>query len=324
MKRRAFLLSMAALAGTARAQTAKSPAGLRRVAVLAPSTRAKEEVTLKPFFDGMRELGWIEDRNIVYDKAYAGDDHRRLPVLMAELVKRKPEVVFAPPAPAALAASRGTRDIPIVFSVAADPVALGLVRDLARPGRNVTGVTYSFDSMAPKQVEVLKQLLPAVASVALLFDPTDSAAVAELRALGEAAPRLGVTLIGAEVRSTRELDSVTNELLARRPGAVLLGGALLHNSRRRVLELAAAKGIPVTSGSILAEEGALFTYGFSLAARIRRASYYVDRILKGAKPRELPVEQISTPELVINVKVARQLGIAVPHSVLLRADRVIE
>ncbi len=278
----------------------------------------------KPFFDGMRDLGWMEGRNIAYDRVYAEDDHTRLPALMAEIVRRKPEVIFAPPAPAAVAASRGTRDIPVVFSVAVDPVALGLVRNLARPGGNVTGVTYAFDSIAPKRIEVLKQLMPHVARVGVLFDPADPSARADLRALEEAHAQFGVTLIKAQVRSAQELDAAVLALLAQAPDAVLAHGTLVFNLRRRVFELAASKNVPVTGSSMLAEEGALFTFGFSLAARIRRAAYYVDRILKGAKPGDLSVEQMSKVELELNLKVARALGINVPWAVLLRADRVIE
>lgn len=329
MKRRALLEAFGAAAlgwpFTMFAQPATRPTTVaRRVAVLAPSTQAKEEMILKPFFEGMRDFGWVEGRNIVFDRAYAEDDHARLPALMTELVKRNPDVIFAPPVPAALVASRATRDIPVVFSLNVDPVALGLVRDFARPAGNVTGVTYSFSSVAPKRIEVLRQLMPRASRIGVMFDPSDPGALADLRALEETRYRLGVTLIRAEVRSPQVLDAAAQDLLAKAPDAVLICGTLLYNLRRRVIELAALKRIPVTGASLPADEGGLFSYSFSLSERIRRAAHYVDRILKGAKPGDLPVEQISTLEFVVNLKVAKALGITIPRMVLVRADRVIE
>lgn len=330
MKRRTFLeVLCAATLGwpiTTIAQPAKpSAAKTHRVAVLAPGTQAAEAAILKPFFDGMRELGWIEGRNVVYDWALAGNDHARLPALAAELVKRNPDVIFAPPTPAALAASRATHTIPVVFSVNVDPVALGLVKSLARPGANVTGVTFVFDSIAPKRIEVLKEFMPKTQRVGVLFDPSDPGAQADLRALAEARLRLGVTLLSTAVQSPQALDAGMRDLLAQKPDAVLTTGTMIFNLRLRVLELAMLKRTPVTGATPqLADDGALFVYGLSLVERIRRGAYYVDRILKGAIPGDLPVEQLSRVEFVVNLKIARALGITVPQSVLLRADRVID
>jgi putative ABC transport system substrate-binding protein len=272
----------------------------------------------------MRELGWIEGRNISYDRAFADNDHSRLPALAAELIKRNPEVIFAPPSPAAAAAGKATRSIPIIFSLNVDPVSVGLVRSLARPEGNATGVTYAFGSTMPKRVEVLKEMLPQIKTVGLLFDPSDSGAVVDLRALRNENTRLGIALLEAPVRSAGELDAALDSLLRKSAQAVLITGTLLYNLRHRVLGVTLARGIPTTGATQFTEEGALFSYGFSLRERIRRAAYYVDRILKGAKPGDLPVEQISKVELVINLKVAKELGIRVPHAMLLRADRVIE
>jgi len=323
VRRRAFLglLSIAALGRTAGAYA--QPA-MRRVAVLGPSTAAKDGEILKPFFDGMRDLGWVEGRNVVYDRAFADDDHARLPVLAAELVKRNPEVIFAPPTPAAVAAAKATRSIPVVFSMNLDPVSVGVVKSLARPGGNVTGVTYSFIPTAPKRVEVIKEMIPKTKSVGLLFDPADPSAAIDLHALRKEQARLGVTLIEAPVRNAGELNAALEGLLRKSPEVVLIFGTLLFNLRARVIEATKSKRIPVTSATQIADEGALLGYGFSLDERIRRASYYVDRILKGAKAGDLPVEQISKVELVINLKVAKELGISVPQAMLLRADRVIE
>ena len=329
MKRRSLLgaLSAAALFLPFKtfAQSATTPAAkLRRVAVLTPGVAAAEQLIIRPFYDGMREFGWVEGRNVQYDRAYADNDHARLPVLAADLVKRHPEVIFAPPSPAALAASRATRTIPVVFSMNADPVKLGLVSNLARPGGNVTGVTYTFDSIAPKRVEILKLLLPTAKRVGVLFDPSDLGAQADVRSLEEMKARLGVSVVPEAVRSSQELDGAMDKLLAQAPDAILIIGTLLFNLRRRVYERASAKRTPVTGASLAAEDGALFAFGFSLDERIRRGAYYVDRILKGAKPGELPVEQLSKLELVVNLRVAKSLGIEIPAAALLRADRVIE
>ena len=330
MKRRSLLgaLSAAALFLPFKtfAQSATTPAAkLRRVAVLTPGVAAAEQRIIRPFYDGMREFGWVEGRNVQYDRAYADNDHARLPVLAADLVKRHPEVIFAPPSPAALAASRATRTIPVVFSMNTDPVKQGLVSNLARPGGNVTGVTYVFDSIAPKRVEILKLLLPRAKHVGVLFDPSDAGAQADVRALEEMKARLGVSVVPEAVRSSQELDGAMDKLLAQAPDAILITGTLLFNLRQRVFERASARRTPVTGATLqTAEDGALFAYGYSLDERIRRGAYYVDRILKGAKPGELPVEQLSKLELVVNLRVAKSLGIEIPAAALLRADRVIE
>ena len=331
MKRRALLVGLwgavlsAPLASLG--QSAKTPATpLRRVAVLGVSTPAKEEPILKPFFSRMRELGWIEGQNITYDRIHADDDHARLPALAADLVKRGPEAIFAPPVPAALAAAQATRTTPVVFSLTGDPVALGLVKSLARPGGNVTGVTFSAESLSPKRLEILRELLPKAVRIGIAFDPNDAASQLDRRVIENARAKLGFVLIDAPVGKPQELDSVVGELLKQSPDAVvMLAGTLVFNLRNRILELAARSKCPVVGNNPqTTADGALFSYGPSLAERIRRGAYYVDRILKGARPEELPVEQLSKLELVINRKTAKALGITIPQSILLRASKVIE
>ncbi|MBI3375460.1 MAG: ABC transporter substrate-binding protein [Betaproteobacteria bacterium] len=328
--RRRFLFASGALLAvprTALAQSAESRAGaLRRVAILGPSTRANEEKILKPFFDGMGELGWTEGKNIAYERAYAGDDHTLLPSLAAELVKRNPEVIFAPPVAAAMSAARATRTIPVVFSLALDPVGLGLVKSLARPERNVTGVTFVNESLSPKRIQMLKEVLPKAVKIGLLFDPTDKSSQLDREAVEKARIKLGVVFIDAPIGSPQELDAALRGLLRQKPDAVLvLTGTLVFHLRERIVRSMTLAKIPViASSSMTAEDGALFTYGSSLAERIHRAAHYVDRILRGAKPHELPVEQMSRIELVVNLKAAKTLGLKIPQSVLVRADRVIE
>lgn len=330
VRRRDLLLAFAALLAMPLVPLAQSRKvgsnALRRVAVLGVSTRAKEEPILKPFYDGMRELGWIEGKNIAYERAHANDDHSRLPSLAADLIKREPEVIFAPPVPAALAATRATRTIPVVFSVTVDPVGLGLVKSLARPEGNVTGVTFVTQSLSPKRLEMLKEVLPKAERIGLLFDPNDASSRLDRDTVEKVRVTIGLTFIDAPIGGAQELDAAITALLTQTPDAVvMLAGTLVFNLRHRVLPLLARAKTPLIAGNdVVAVEGALFSYGPSLRERLHRAAYYVNRLLRGAKTSELPVEQLSRLELVVNLKTAKDFGIKVPQSVLLRADRVIE
>ena len=188
-------------------------AGLRRVGVLAPSTRAKEEVTLKPFFDEMRRLGWIEGQTVAYDRAYADDRHQDLPRLAAELVARKPELIYAPPQGAAMAAKQATGTIPIVFGTGTDPVGTGLVSSLAHPGGNVTGVVSVIDSLAPKRVGLLREMLPGAKRIGLLGDPTDPRLTIKRNALAPVAKARGLTIVVGEASNPAEFDAAVAKLI---------------------------------------------------------------------------------------------------------------
>ena len=325
-QRRLLLLALgASLSGHAplpRAQAAA--AGLRRVGVLAPSTQAKEEITLKPFFDQMRELGWVEGQNIAYDRVYAEDRMAMLPRLAAELVARKPELIYAPPTVSAVAARQATQTIPIVFGTASDPVGMGLVTSLARPGGNVTGMSNISASLGPKRVELLREIVPGVKRIGLLS--IDSQMKIEQQALAPVAASLGLKIIVAEAANPVEFDTAVAKLIAERVDAIYgASSPMVLNLRGRLIELANQKHLPVI-GSFppMAEAGALFAYGISLADGLRRSALLVDKILKGAKPADLPVEQPNLYELVVNLRAAKALGITIPRSILLRADRVIE
>jgi putative ABC transport system substrate-binding protein len=298
---------------------------LRRVGVLAPSTAVKEELTLAPFFDEMRRLGWIEGQTIAYDRAYADDLTSALPQRAAELVSRAPEVIYAPPSPAAVAARQATRTIPIVFGTGTDPVGSGLVASLARPGGNATGVISVIDSLAPKLVEILGQMAPNARRIGLLNDPADPRAAVDRASLVPLAAVRGLKLIVGETSNPSGFDAAVAQLLAQRVDAILTGTAFVFNMRRRLLELTGRVGVPVAGHRAeLADAGALFAYGASLAAQLRRSAHLVDKVLRGASPAEIPVEQPNVYELVVNLKTARALGILVPRSVVLRADRLIE
>jgi putative ABC transport system substrate-binding protein len=314
--------AMAARALPLRAQA--TAAGLRRVGVLAPSTREKEEVTLKPFFDQMRALGWIEWQTIAYDRVYADDLQRDLPRLAAELVARKPELIFMPPQVAALAARQATRTIPIVFASGNDPVGVGLVASLGRPGGNATGVISYGESLVPKRLELLHEILPRARRVGYLLDPTEPLSKDD-RSRIDQANALGLTIIAADMSSSADLGAAIAKLTGQGVDVIVAVNSISSNLRAQVVELANLKRVPVIlSRPPMLAVGGLFAYSSSLADRIHRSAHLVDKILKGANPADIPVEQQTRFELAINLKAAKALGITVPRAALLRADEVIE
>jgi len=296
---------------------------LRRVGVLAPSTNAKEEITLKPFFDQMRQLGWVEGQNIAYDRAYADDRHQDLPRFAAELVTRKPELIYAPPLVAAVAARQATRTIPIVFASGADPVGAGLVATLARPGGNATGVVSVAESLAPKRLELIHEILPSAKRVGLLSDPAEPISAEDRTKIALAAKALDLTIVEVEMSSAAELDAAVAKVVAQHVDVIYAASTIASNVRGPLIELANRKRLPVVGAGLMLEAGGLFTYTSSLADQLRRSAQLVDKVLKGAKPADLPVEQPNKFELVINLKTAKALGLAIPQSLLLRADEVI-
>ena len=299
-------------------------AGLRRVGVLAPSTRAKEEITLKPFFDEMRRLGWIEGQTIAYDRAYGADRHQDLPRLAAELVARMPDLIYAPPAVAAMAARHATGTIPIVFAAVTDPVGRGLVSSLARPGGNATGVMSVAESLVPKLIELLHEILPGAKRIGLLIDPTEPISTGDRPRVALAATALGLTIVEVEMPSAGELDTAVAKLIGQRVDVIVASSTIASNMPGRLIELANRRRLPVVGTARMVEAGSLFSYSSSLDDRLRRSAQFVDKVLKGAKPADLPVEQPTKFELVVNLKVAKALGIAIPQSVLSRTDEVIQ
>jgi len=325
-QRRLLLLTLgASLSGHAALLRAQTPgANLRRVGVLAPSTRAKEDVTLKPFFDQMRELGWIEGQNVVYDRVCADDQQQDMPRLAAELVARRPELIYAPPTVAALAAKQATGTIPIVFTTLTDPVGNGLVASLARPGGNATGVINVIESLVPKRLELLHEVLPNAKRVGVMRDPTERQSDASRRSIDQAAAVLGLTIVRADMSNPGELDGAMAKLTGQGVDVIYAGTTIASNLRVRIVELANRQRVPVMfNRASELQAGGLFACGSSLADQMRRSAQMVDKILKGAKPADIPVEQPTRFELVINLKAAKALGITVPNDMLLRADEVI-
>jgi len=281
------------------------------------------------FRQGLRELGYVEGTDILVEYRTADNNMERSPDLARELVLLKVDVIVAPNTPAARAAPQATTTIPIVVPIMGDPVGDGRVSSLARSGGNITGLTFLGPELLPKRLALLKDALPKVSNVAALWHPsaygerTISNMVKETEA---AAQDLGVRLQFVAVHGPDELDRAFSTIATERADALIVfPSAMLFNERRRIVDLAPRYRLPSTSmARELVELGGLMSYGASITDLQRRAAAYVDKIIKGAKPADLPVEQPTKFELVINLKTAKALGLTIPQSILLRADEVIE
>jgi putative ABC transport system substrate-binding protein len=282
---------------------------------------------LEAFRQGLRELGWVEGQNIVIEYRFAEGQVDRLPALAAELVRLKVDVIAAGPTAPAVAAKRATGTIPIVMLGAATPVELGLVASLARPGGNVTGMSWSVDlEIIGKGLEVLKETVPKLRLVAILSNPTNPAQASAIENLKLAARSLGLRLQLLEARAPTEFDGAFRAMAKQRANALLVvADAVFVLHRARLADLEARYRLPsMHTLRPNVEAGSLMSYGPNIVAVWRRAAVVVDKILKGAKPADLPVEQPTTYELVINLRTARALGLTIPPALLQRADQVIE
>jgi len=307
---------------------AQQAASLPRIGFLAPASLSDPRVPryVQAFRQGLRELGYVEGQNIAIEFRWAEGQYDRLPGLAAELVRLKVNLIVAGGPPAIRAAKHATETIPIVMASVGDPVATGFVASLARPGGNITGISNMLPELVGKQLELLKEVVPKVSRVALLGNPANPGNAPQLRHAQDAARALGVRLQPLEARDTSEIDSAFAAITTERAGAVIvLSDTVLLDHRTRIADHAARRRLPTVFGlSEFAEAGGLLAYGPSLADGYRRAATYVDKILKGAKAADLPVEQPRTFELVINLKTAKALGLTIPQALLLRADRVIQ
>jgi putative ABC transport system substrate-binding protein len=329
MDRRAFLGTLAGgLLASPLATEAPQAAKIARIGYLAGNLAANPHLP-EAFRQGLRDLGYVEGRNVVIEYRDAEGKLERLPTLAAELVALKVDVIVAGSPLAAMAAKQATRTLPIVFAAASDPVASGFVTSLARPGGNVTGLSLLGEELVGKRLELLKQAVPGASRVAVLWQPGSLGERTEKAMLMEAevaARALGVRLQFVEARGPEDFDRAFSDMTRARAGALtVLGGAMLFGERRRLVDLAAKNRLPaVYSWREFVDVGGLMAYGANLADLFRRAATYVDRILKGAKPGNLPVEQATKFELVINLKTAKALGLTIPPSLLARADEVIQ
>ena len=326
--RRAF---MAALAGgllAAPLAAEAQPAGkVPRVAYLSASSAASATWGVEAFRQGLRELGYIEGRNILIEYRWADGRFDRLPALAADLARLAVDVIVASNTPAALAARNATGTIPIVLVTSGDPVGSGLVASLARPGGNVTGLSlFSTLAMSGKQLELLKQAFPTVSHVAVLANPANPPTAGLLTGTELAARPLGLRLRVVPVREPKEFDDAFAMMKNERvPALLVIADPLVNDHRGRIVAFAATNRLPaIYPYRTFVDAGGLMSYGVDLSDLSRRAATYVDRILKGAKPAELPIEQPTKFELVINLKTAKALGLTIPPSLLQRADQVIE
>ena len=308
---------------------AQPGAKVPRVGIITPQSSSDPQVqrAFDVFRQALRELGYVEGQNVALEYRWAEGKYERLPGLATELVRSKVDVIVATGGVlSGQAAQRATRTIPIVVTGAPDPVAAGLVTSLARPGANITGLAQVSDQLVGKELELLREVVPRVTRVAVLWNPTNSGNTQQLRAAQRAAAALELRLQPVEVRSSAEIDTAFEVITRERAEALLvLLDATFYDQRARIVDLAARNRLPAVYGySVFAEAGGLMSYAANRFDMVRHIAVYVDKILKGAKPADLPIEEPRKFELVINLKTAKTLKLTIPPSMLLRADQVIE
>ena len=305
---------------------AQQPKKVFRVGFIGASSASSAGHYLEAFREGLRALGYVEGENIVIEVRWAEGSAGRFPRLIAELIGLKVDVLFVSSAPGALAAKNAGITTPVVFATVTDPVGYGLIDTLARPGGNITGSALAVgEGFSGKWVELLKETVPKVASMAVLRNPTHPVGEVFLRETQAAGRALGVTLQYFEARDPSQLDSALSRIEKDRAGALIVTPDPLFGShRKRIVDFAARRRLPAMFFyKEFVDVGGLMSYGPSFPDSYRRAATYVDKILKGAKPADLPVEQPRQFEFVINLKTAKQIGLTIPPNVLARADKVI-
>lgn len=323
LTRRLFCALAVAFALPVRGQTGSS---FPRIGYMALPT-STPNVRLAAFKQALRDLGYVEGTNVAIEYRSAEGQYERFPAIAQELVRLKVNVIVADDGtPSVIAARNATRAIPIVFTVVNDPVASGIVKTLAHPGTNATGLALQSPETAAKRLQMLKEMVPAIRRVAVLLNPGNESMHVWRQQLPLAAGKLNVQLVVEQARTISEIDAAFDRALgAAADSMIVFDDALFYAQAARIGSLAATRRLPVIGGnSAIPEGGCLASYGANRLALVQRSATFVDKILKGANPAELPIEQASKFELVINVKAAKMLGIEIPPAVLLRADKVIE
>jgi putative ABC transport system substrate-binding protein len=313
------------LPATPRAEGPK-PAKIVRIGRLSPLSAETDATNLAAFRKGLSELGWVEGKTFTIESRFADGQSRRLPELAANLVRQRVDLILTGSNPGALAARNATGTIPIVMVTTGDPVAAGIVGSLARPGGNITGVTALGQMLNAKRLELIKETVPGVTRVAVLVNPASSYTPPFLKEKDATARTLGLQLPVLEARDPGSIEKAFAALPAERAGALMVQtDAFFIHHRRRIVALAAASRVPAVYGEReFVTAGGLMFYGASFADMYRDAAAYADRILRGARPADLPVEQPTKLELVINLKTAKALGLTIPPAVLGRADHLVE
>ena len=326
--RRELLIALGAgaLAAPLGAFAQSQPARTFRLGVLFAGTLAASETYFRAFFESLAGLGYVEGKNLLVERRFADGRIDRLEVLAAELVAAKVDIIYAPPTPAVLAAMKASTAIPIVFSIPTDPVGTGLVKSLARPGGNATGLSTLGSGLIAKRVELIRELVPKAQRLGLLYDSREPSARIHRESAFGAAKLLGLTIVEENVNLHDQLPAAFAAF--KKKGAHMLlvfEGSLGFSNRDLVLSLAAANRLPALYPyPELPAQGGLMSYSANIVEQYRRSAVFVDKIFKGAKPSDLPVEQPTKFELIVNIKTAQALGIKIPDSILLRADKVIE
>jgi putative ABC transport system substrate-binding protein len=306
----------------ARAQGRKVP----RIGLISPFSPSDTALWHKAFLQGLRDLGWVEGKTITIEYRYAEGRNDRLPELIADLVRRKVDIIVTAVTNDTLAAKNATREIPIVMAAAGDPVATGIADSLARPGGNVTGLSQMNPDLIGKRLELLKEITPNASPVAVLWNPNDPISILSWHEIQLPARKLGLEVRSLEVRDTGDLDKALHEAAGARVGALaIMPNPVFVTNLKRIADFAAQNRLPsIFHLREFADVGGLMSYGVDRSDLFRRAATYADKILKGAKPADLPIEQPTKFELVINRKTAKILGLDIPPMLLARADEVIE
>jgi putative ABC transport system substrate-binding protein len=328
VNRRDILLAIVAM-GAARAPAlfAQQPVKTARIGFLHSGSMQGADRQLQTFRDGLGELGYVEGKTVQIELRWGDGKLETLPTLANELVEKKVDLIVAVSSPAVVAARQATRTIPIVMPLSSDPVGDGLVASLAHPGGNITGLSVMAPELGEKRLQLLKELFPKVSrAVAAVWNPAYVGMRARYEQAKVAGPEVGLTIQSMEVRDPRELDLAFEAIKRERPDALLLlVDPFTRSQRSRIVEFAAEQRLPaIYESSEFVDVGGLISYGPNIPDQFRRAAAYVDKILRGAKPGDLPIEQPTTFELAINMKAAKALGIRFPDSIRLRADKVIE
>ena len=322
------LILFFALTGLApRIVAGQAPGKVHRVAHLSTAGRTPDGGPPRPLRDGLRELGYIEGQHVVFEARFAEGKVDRLPGLAAELLALNVDVIVAQGRPAVVAAKQATSTIPIVIAPASsDAVATGLIASLPRPGGNVTGLTDELEQLSAKRMEMLRETVPTVARIAVVWNANDSGMALRYRAIENAARLLSVEVESFALRGPDDFATAFGAMTRRRPDALfLVTDALTNMNQKRVVEFAAAQRVPAMyESTVVVRQGGLISYGPTPEDMFRRAAAYIDRIFKGAKPSDLPAEQPTRYSLTVNLKTAKALNLAIPPTILLRADHVIE
>jgi putative ABC transport system substrate-binding protein len=328
LKRRAFItLIGGATAAWPLAARAQQPAGIARIGFIGPTTPlgAETEGRLDRFRAGLRDLGYVEGQNIFIDFRWAEGNYVRLTEFAAELIRLKVDILVTYGTPGTLAAKQASTTVPIVMLVSGDAVATGIIASLARPGGNVTGSTFFDPELSAKRIELLREAFPSARRIAILLNPGNPVNAPGIKAMGITAEALKLELQPFEARSRDELEGVISRMIKTRVDAVAVTtDSIFVTYASRIAEITANNRLPSIGFVELAQAGGLFGYGVNIPELWYRGAFFVDKILKGAKPSDLPVEQPTKFELVINLKTARALGLEVPPTLLSRADDVIE